>query len=328
LTTAFYPVGDTTCSHSPTRILVVDYSGVSSTHIAYGYQVAYAQGNDPTVTPGLVADYEQFEAALYDTAPGHEAFEVGDVQSMSTSNAGIPQSAPGPGKFPATFPVGLPTPLRTALFANFDFAVDQSGGSARAGTLSIGNSFVNPFAVVNNLQSVGVNVRDAFTVSASAPNARGQVTLTWSASGPAYAIDPTADEPSFVLPFLLGANDVSWPLPPVGVLGFATSQLNFSGTTVGSATYGPDGGLIACNHTVTDTSNAVAAKAACVNGGQAIELGVTDLHASASAIKPAKVVLDEWGNGRNAGLASALSYTVLFDGSQDQINAFSVLPAL
>jgi hypothetical protein len=331
VTTVFYPAGDSKCGKSPTRILVVEYVGqVGGTATAFGYQIAYAQANDPTVPVGTMIDFEQFEAVLYNASSGHASIQVADSQSMSTGDAAYPASPPAAGVFPATFPVGLPSPVTngaSSSFATAYFAVNESGSTSRAGTSNLGSYYTNPFAVITALQNVGVDVGGVFDVGVSAPRA-GSVDLSWSASQLGYEVDPLPDEPRSPTPFPLGQGNSAWPLPALGSLGLATSQLNFPTSVTGSATYSADGTLLACRHSVTDSANAVSTTATCSKGGAEIDLAVTDLHASASATTPAKIVVDSFGNGVGAGLTSAYSYTVLFDGSRDQISAFGILPAL
>jgi hypothetical protein len=328
-TTVFYPAGDATCHESPLRVLVVTFAAGSSggPATAYGYQLTYAPAGDPSVAAGGLAEVEEFRAAIYSEADGSAAMDISDSQTPALS--GFPATAPAAGAFPATFPVGLPRPVLQLEATNATFAVrETSGSSSFAGTLALGSSFVNPFAVVNSLQSVGVNANDVFAVRASAPDARGNVSISWSATAPVFAIDPLPDAPPYSYSFPLGEGVLAWPLPQLGSLGIASTAQNFSGAVAGSATFAAGGALTACAHTVTDTGDGVSARATCTPDGKSIDLTVTDLHASKPATSPGTIVIDQSGNGPDVGTATALSYTVLFDGSQDQIAAFSIEPAL
>lgn len=331
-TLAFYPAGDVACSKSPTRILVWTYGGsIGGAPVADGYELGYALMNVP---PALTLEQvEQFSAVLYNTLDGSASLNLANAQLLASLLTGTayPQSPPAPGAFPATFPNALPTPPAGTNGSPPYFAVNESApGASKAGMWGNPGSFTNPFAKEVTEPQVAVGNSDVYAVRNSPPDSSGRVTLSWSDTLPYYYLEPQIDgsPPSPVFP--LGPSNVSWPAPALGPLGQETTALNFPSPANGSATYGPDGSLIACSHTIVDGVNAVSAKATCVKGGSEIDLVVTDLHRSKPTTSPATIVIDPFGNGAGAG-TSGLSgakptYTVLFDNSKDQIVEFTVAP--
>ncbi len=329
-TVVYYPAGDANCSQSPTRILVWAYGGgAGAAPVANGYQLSYAPPGDPTSRPGVLAEFEQFTAVLYDTGDGHTSLDLSDAQQTgaeAASEPAFPQTPPAPGPFPATFPINLPAPSPGNVGTYF--AADEAGPAASQAGIRYGGTFTNPYA---NLQSIVLGTTDVFAVRSSRPDAAGRVTLSWTGTQPYYSLDPAADSPNQSVPFPLGQSNVTWPPTVLGVLGAQTSLLNFPALPSGTATYGADGSLIACAHTVTDGANGVSATATCGKGGREIDLVVTDVHRSAPATKPSTIVIDPFGIGAGAGTVGAgaiPTYQIVSDGSEDQIGAFSIARCL
>jgi hypothetical protein len=329
-TMAFYPHGDATCSKSPTRILEWAYEGThSGAPIAAGYQLSYALSGHPATLQ--LAEVEVFEAILYDMRTGSASLNLADSQTLGLfgSPSGgpfVPTTPPAPGTFPATFPSGLATPKPGAVAAPY-FAAYESGAVSKAGISGPAAQYYDKFSQQN--PALQTNTNDAYVVSSSGPDAAGRVTLSWSDTAPYYSVDSLSDGVSGAsVAFPLPPADVSWPLLPLGPLSQQTSALNFPVVNRGTATYGPDGTLEACSHTITDEANAVSAKATCVDGGSKIEFVVTDLNRSSPATTPAVISIDPYGNGAGAGsngLAEAVpTYTVRFDNSKDQIVEFTI----
>ena len=239
-TVVYYPAGDANCSQSPTRILVWAYGGgAGAAPVANGYQLSYAPPGDPTSRPGVLAEFEQFTAVLYDTGDGHTSLDLSDAQQTgaeAASEPAFPQTPPAPGPFPATFPINLPAPSPGNVGTYF--AADEAGPAASQAGIRYGGTFTNPYA---NLQSIVLGTTDVFAVRSSRPDAAGRVTLSWTGTQPYYSLDPAADSPNQSVPFPLGQSNVTWPPTVLGVLGAQTSLLNFPALPSGTATDGADG---------------------------------------------------------------------------------------
>jgi hypothetical protein len=331
-TLAFYPHGDRTCSQSPTRILEWTYAGTrDGASVADGYQLSYALSGHPASLS--IAEIELFEAVLYDTRNGRTSMNLADTQLLGVLGSPlggpfVPTTPPAPGAFPATFPSTLATP-KPGVVAEPYFAAHETGASSQAGIAAAFAQFTNKFSQQN--PTLSSNTDDAYQVTASGPDSAGRVTLSWSDTAPYYSVDSSTDlVQGSGVPFPLAPSQVSWPLAALGPLGQQSSALNFPVANRGTATYGPDGSLVACSHTITDAANAVAARATCVDGGSKIDFVVTDLNRSLPATNPGVIAIDPYGNGRGAGtsgLAAAVpTYAVLFDNSKDQIVEFTIQP--
>jgi hypothetical protein len=301
-----YPAGDTTCSKSPLRVLVIAYATTgASPLLGVGYEASWASATDPIVPPGSVSAVEDIETAVYSAGNIDTR-----IQQFGTQTIG---SQPPPGAFPATFPTGLPVPALPAPFApSYYIASVASGSSSRAGT---GADYDGYIAVNGSDATIGT--LDAPSLSAVV--AGGSTTLSWSTSAPLYAVDTgSALGAQIVVPpntFPLASGATAWSLSGFSPLAVESSPLNFPHPVTGSAAYASDGNVTACRHDYVDAVNQVGVQVTC-NGNGTIAMTVTDLLAHKPLTTPSPVVMDADGTSN--------SFTFNFDQTTEIIGTFAL----
>jgi len=314
VTTAFYPANDDTCSQSPFRILVMQYT-LGSPQAGFGYQLTYPSPNDPYpfASQGFALTSDAISTTIYKTQNGSANIVASIAPGGAETASGALPPQPLPGTFPATFPTGLPHPPPAAPFGFF-FATVESGASSTTSAASLQGQFPTPASFIAGDYTGHVASSDDYAVTSTETS--GNVSLSLVDRQPRFITDiaqgivPTVT-PSY--PFSSGATSLE--LGPISALGYRSSLANLPKPIAGSATIDASGKLIACSESATDPLDGVLVQATCADGGASIALTVTDVFAKTSAIEPATITLDGTGFGTT-------NFTFVIDGSVNAINEF------
>jgi hypothetical protein len=320
VTTAYYPANDATCSQSPFRIVVMQYTlGAGGTQTGFGYQISYSNANDPVFGgSGVVAATDGIVTTIYKSANG-SANLVASISPGAVQLGGVdgPPAQPPPGTFPATFPSVVLGPPAVTPFGFF-FATAESGASSATSMGNLQGAFAAPASFLGGDYGGHVASSDDYAVTAAGPNARGDTALSLVDKAPLFITDVSESfAPTTTPPYPFAGGNTLVGIGQLSPLAYRSTAANIAAPVAATATYDASGQLVACSDSAADRLDGVAVTATCANGGASIGLTVTDLLAKKSAIAPATITLDTYG-------FSVAPFTFTIDGSVDAISGFTL----
>ena len=313
---AFYPPGDSKCARSIVSAIEMYFPSnappsATNPQLASGYAVAF--GGSSTAY-----EYDVVHEGVYATSPLNVDAEIDRFDPNSVPPVFV---RPGPGKFPATFPLNFPPPqsppttLQPLPFVNDYYAsIGFGAGTSQIGTAS--TAITNPSFFQNNNQGVTqyLGAIDAATISLTPGGAGGELAYSAAHKSPSYAISPLAPI-ALTTSYLLGAGKTAWSFQPVQN-GFVAN--NFGAAPIAdSATTSPGGILLVDAQSYTDEVNKVGVQIQYPVKAGPFSVAVTDLLRGASATTPGPIGMLYVGQ--------SVPYTYTFDGSPGFILDFTVV---